>query len=53
MNTTYMSRRTKILVILGLIAGGCMAYLGSITMPDECKVPTDQMSRECLDLLYP
>lgn len=49
----YAIRRATILIVLAGIAAACFAYLGSITMPDQCKVPTDQMSRECLDLLYP
>lgn len=34
-----------ILIILGLI--------NDSTTPDECKVPTEQMSQFCVDLLYP
>lgn len=33
------------IVIWGLLLNG--------TTPDQCKVPTDQMSEYCIDLIYP
>jgi hypothetical protein len=29
------------------------AFLDNATTPEMCKVPTEQMSQFCLDLLYP
>jgi hypothetical protein len=29
------------------------AFLDNATTPESCKVPTEQMSQFCLDLLYP
>ena len=28
-------------------------FLFDVTTPKECKVPTNEMSQFCLDLLYP
>ena len=33
------------IVVWGLLLNG--------TTPDQCKVPTDQMSQFCIDLIYP
>ena len=29
------------------------SFLFNVTTPQECKVPTNEMSQLCLDLLYP
>lgn len=30
-----------------------IGFLFNVTTPQECKVPTNEMSQFCLDLLYP
>ena len=29
------------------------SFLFNVTTPQECKVPIDEMSQFCIDLLYP
>lgn len=40
-------------IAVGVILLGLFAWANDATTPDECKVPTEQMSQFCLDLLYP
>jgi hypothetical protein len=42
-------RNIFIVVIFYLI----FSYLFNVTTPKECKVPIDEMSHFCIDLLYP
>jgi hypothetical protein len=42
-------RNSIIVAILYLI----FSYLFNVTTPKECKVPVEQMSHFCIDLLYP
>lgn len=54
MNDIRLTRRGK--VVVAILAGlglyfVAAAALGSVT-PDECKVPTDQMSQGCIALIY-
>lgn len=50
-----LTRRGRIVsivlvVILGYLA---FAWLDNITTPEKCKVPVEQMSQGCKDLLFP
>ena len=38
---------------IAIIFIGVIAFLFDTTTPDECKVPTEQLSQFCIDLLYP
>ena len=49
MKKKYMRRR---LIVAALILG-FIYWANSATTPKECKVPVDQMSQFCVDLLYP
>jgi hypothetical protein len=40
-------------VAVGLIALALIAWAFDATTPEQCKVPIDQMSSFCKDLLYP
>ncbi len=40
-------------IAVGVVLLGLFAWANDATTPDECKVPTEQMSQFCLDLLYP
>lgn len=49
MEMKYRRRRwVTALVFLGL-----MGWAFDATTPDECKVPTEQMSSFCKEILYP
>jgi hypothetical protein len=51
MTKTRLTRRGKIVV--AIIAVAIFWWLNDVTTPDECKVPIDQMSQFCIDLMYP
>lgn len=40
-------------VAVGLIALALIAWAFDATTPEQCKVPIDEMSSFCKDLLYP
>jgi hypothetical protein len=46
-----LNRRGKIVVTVLIIA--VIWWLFDVTTPDQCKVPIDEMSNFCKDLLYP
>lgn len=46
-----ITRRGWIVIVILLIAFFWWAM--DATTPPECKVPVDQMSQFCVDLLYP
>ena len=45
----YIRRR----VAVALVVVGLFAWAFEATTPTDSKVPTEQMSQFCLDLLYP
>jgi hypothetical protein len=51
MTKTRLTRRGKIVV--GIVIVLIIYFLNDATTPDECKVPIDEMSQFCVDLLYP
>ena len=40
-------------IAVGIVALVFIAWVNDATTPEMCKVPTEQMSQPCLDLLYP
>jgi hypothetical protein len=46
-----ITRRGKIVLAIIVIALAWWAF--DVTTPNECKVPIEQMSAFCKDLLYP
>jgi hypothetical protein len=50
MQSKYVRRRRAVAV--GLLVG-VIWWANSVTTPKECKVPLDQMSQFCVDLMYP
>lgn len=52
MKLTKRGRIVKRLVI-AIVILLVVAWLFDVTTPQECKVPTEQMSQFCIDLLYP
>lgn len=46
-----LNRRGKIVVTILILT--LVAWLFDVTTPDQCKVPVEQMSGFCKDLLYP
>jgi hypothetical protein len=46
-----LTRRGKIVIVL--IVLGIFWWLNNATTPDQCKVPVEEMSQFCIDLLYP
>jgi hypothetical protein len=50
MQSKYVRRRRAVAV--GLLVG-VIWWANSATTPKECKVPLDQMSQFCVDLMYP
>jgi hypothetical protein len=49
-----MSRLTKRgKIVLGIVIVAFIVWANNATTPKQCKVPTEQMSQFCLDLLYP
>lgn len=49
MQTKYRIRRLVVLAIFLLLIGWAL----NATTPAECKVPIEDMSQYCIDLLYP
>jgi hypothetical protein len=50
-----LNRRGRIVrnfFIVGLLFA-LFSFLLNVTTPQECKVPIDEMSQFCIDLLYP
>lgn len=53
MERKYVIRR-RIAMALAFIAWLALyAWLNNLTTPEMCKVPFEDMSQFCLDLLYP
>lgn len=50
-----LNKRGRIVIGTLLFAGFVMlwAFLDNATTPEQCKVPVEQMSHFCKDLLYP
>jgi len=53
MERHYVIRRRWAAAIAAALFLALFAWLMDITTPEQCKVPTEQMSQFCLDLLYP
>jgi hypothetical protein len=51
MAKSRLTRRGKIVLTIVVIA--IVWWLFDVTTPDQCKVPIDQMSQFCIDLIYP
>jgi hypothetical protein len=51
MEKSRLTRRGKIVLTIVVIA--IVWWLFDVTTPDQCKVPVDQMSQFCIDLIYP
>lgn len=49
MQTKYRIRRLAVVAIFLCLIG----WAFNATTPDECKVPVEEMSNFCKDLLYP
>jgi len=49
MQTKYRIRRLVVIAIFLCLIG----WAFNATTPDECKVPVEEMSNFCKDLLYP
>lgn len=51
----HLTKRGRYVVgiLLFAIFFAVFAFLNDITTPDQCKVPVEQMSHFCKDLLYP
>lgn len=54
MDTVRLTRRGKIVVALLVTIAGYLVASAAISAvtPDECKVPTEQMSQGCIALIY-
>lgn len=50
-----LTRRGRIVrnILLTALFLAAFWLLSNATTPDACKVPVDQMSQGCLDLLFP
>ena len=48
---TRLTRRGKIVV--GILIALAVWWAFDATTPDECKVPVEQMSQFCLDVMFP
>ena len=50
-----LTKRGRVVVGSLLFAGFLLvwAFLDNATTPEACKVPVEQMSQFCVDLLYP
>jgi hypothetical protein len=50
-----LTKRGRIVkrILITVIVLAIIYILNYITTPHECKVPTNEMSQFCLDLLYP
>ena len=51
MAKSRLTRRGKIVLAIVVIA--IVWWLFDVTTPEQCKVPVDQMSQFCVDLMYP
>jgi hypothetical protein len=51
MAKSRLTRRGKIVIAILFITVWGLLLNG--TTPDQCKVPVDQMSQFCIDLIYP
>ena len=40
-------------LLIAIVFIGVIAFLFDTTTPDECKLPDEQLSQFCIDLLYP
>lgn len=40
-------------VVVAVIAITTLLWIDAETTPDECKVPVQEMSQFCIDLIYP
>jgi hypothetical protein len=49
LQTKYIIRRIVVVAIFLCLIG----WAFNATTPDECKVPVEEMSNFCKDLLYP
>lgn len=52
MKLTRRGRIVRNLFIVGLLIA-LFSFLFNVTTPQQCKVPVNEMSQFCLDLLYP
>lgn len=52
---TVLTRRGRIVrdVLIGLILAAAFLWANDATVPQECKVPVEQMSHACKSLLFP
>jgi hypothetical protein len=50
-----LSKRGRYVIgtMLFIVSLVVIGFLNNATTPEDCKVPTEQMSQWCLDLLYP
>lgn len=50
-----LNKRGRIVkrIVIALLVLVTIGWLFNVTTPKECKVPTEQMSQFCIDLLYP
>jgi hypothetical protein len=50
-----LNKRGRVVIGSLLFAGFLLmwAFLDNATTPESCKVPVEQMSQFCVDLLYP
>lgn len=55
MTQVRLTRRGKIVrnTIITLITVAALLWLNNATIPDECKVPFEEMSTGCVKLLFP
>lgn len=55
MGSVRLTRRGRIVrnIAIALLALGALALIESVTTPEQCKVPLEQMSQFCKDLRYP
>lgn len=50
-----LTKRGRIVkrIVIAIILLSVVGWLFNVTTPKECKVPTEQLSQFCIDLLYP
>lgn len=50
-----LTRRGRIVrnIAIGILALLAWNWIDDATTPEQCKVPVEEMSQGCLDLLYP
>ena len=51
MAKSRLTRRGKI--VLAIVVVAIFWWLFDVTTPEQCKVPIEQMSQFCIDLIYP